>query len=117
MFYSVGQMPRGELIGSLEHIVLLALIRLTSNAYGMSVRREIEDRTGRSISLGAVYTTLERLEAKGYISSRIGQPTAERGGRAKRLFHMEAKGERALRASQEAIRKMTIGVEGRWRTT
>jgi DNA-binding PadR family transcriptional regulator len=110
-------MPRGDLLGSLEHIVLLALIRLQSNAYGMTVRREIEGCTGRNISIGAVYTTLERLQAKGYVSSLVGEPTAERGGRAKRLLRIEADGERALRASQEAIRKMTRGLAGRWRTT
>jgi PadR family transcriptional regulator PadR len=117
LFYCVEQMPRGDLLGSLEHIVLLALIRLKSNGYGMTVRREIEERTGRNISIGAVYTTLERLQAKGYVSSLIGEPTAERGGRAKRLFRIEADGERALRASQEAIRKMTLGSVRRWRTT
>jgi PadR family transcriptional regulator PadR len=110
-------MPRGELLGSLEHIVLLALVRLSSNAYGMTVRREIEERTGRNISIGAVYTTLERLEAKGYVSSALGEPTAERGGRAKRLFKIEAEGEQVLQASQEAIRKMTLGLKNRWGTT
>jgi PadR family transcriptional regulator PadR len=110
-------MPRGDLLGSLEHIVLLALVRLKSNAYGMTVRREIEEQTGRNISIGAVYTTLERLQAKGYVSSFVGEPTAERGGRAKRLFRIEAAGEGALRASQEAIRKMTIGLKSRWSTT
>jgi len=110
-------MPRGEHLGSLEHIVLLALVRLESKAYGMTVRREIEHRTGRDISIGAVYATLERLEAKGYVSSFVGEPTASRGGRAKRLFRIEANGERVLHASQEAIRKMTLGLRGRWRTT
>ena len=117
LFYCVEQMPRGDLLGSLEHIVLLALIQLKSNAYGMTVRREIEARTGRNISIGAVYTTLERLQAKGYVSSLVGEPTAERGGRAKRLFRIEAEGEQALRASQESIRKMTLGLARRWRTT
>src|SRR5438067_4305601 len=110
-------MSRGELLGPLEHIVLLALVRLQSNAYGMTVRREIEERTGRDISIGAVYTTLERLQAKGYISSFVGDPTAERGGRAKRLFQIEADGERALRASQEAIRRMTPRLGEGWVTT
>jgi PadR family transcriptional regulator PadR len=109
-------MPAGELLGSLEHIVLLALVRLEDNAYGMTVRREIEARTGRNISIGAVYATLERLEAKGYISSFSGEPTAERGGRAKRLFRVEADGERAMRVSQEAIEKMMLGLKGRWET-
>ena len=110
-------MPRGELLGSLEHVVLLALLRLESNAYGMTVRREIEERTGRNISIGAVYTTLERLEAKGYVSSSLGEPTAERGGRAKRLFRIEAEGEKVLRSSHEAIRKMTLGLKSRWSLT
>ena len=109
-------MPRGEFLGSLEHIILLALVRLKANAYGMTVRREIEKRTGRDISIGAVYTTLERLEAKGYVSSFTGEPTAERGGRAKRFFRIEADGERVLSASQEAIRKMTLGLKGHWGT-
>jgi DNA-binding PadR family transcriptional regulator len=109
-------MPRGDLLGSLEHIILLALVRLGPNAYGMTVRREIEGRTGRNISIGAIYATLERLEAKGYVSSQTGAPTAERGGRAKRLFRVEADGEQALRASQDAIRRMAVGLKNRWDT-
>jgi PadR family transcriptional regulator, regulatory protein PadR len=117
LFYCVKQMPRGDLLGSLEYIVLLGLVRLGPDAYGMTVRREIEKRTGRNVSIGAVYSTLERLEAKGYVSSFTGEPTAERGGRAKRLFRIEAGGQRALRTSQEAIRKMTAGLKNRWGTT
>lgn len=108
-------MARGELLGPLEHVILLALVRLEDNAYGMTVRREIEERTGRDISIGAVYATLERLEAKGYVSSFTGEPTAERGGRAKRFFRIEAAGEEALRASHEAIRRMTQGLKHGWR--
>jgi PadR family transcriptional regulator len=110
-------MPRGDLLGSLEHIVLLAVVRLDANAYGITIRRDIEERIGRRISIGAVYATLDRLEAKGYVSSFLGEPTAERGGRAKRLFKIEAAGELALRVSQEAIRKMTLGLGKRWGTT
>ena len=109
-------MPRGDLLGSLELIVLLALVRLKANAYGMTIRREIEERTGRNLSIGAVYATLDRLESKGYVSSFLGEPTAERGGRAKRLFRIEAEGNQALRASQDAIRKMTLGLPTGWRT-
>ncbi|MGH7713739.1 MAG: PadR family transcriptional regulator [Gemmatimonadaceae bacterium] len=109
-------MPRGELLGSLEQIVLIALMRLGANAYGMTVRREIEERTGRDLSIGAVYATLERLEGKGYVSSSLGEPTPERGGRAKRLFRIEADGQRALRATQDAMRKMTAGMKGPLRT-
>lgn len=109
-------MPRGDLLGSLEHIVLLALVRLEDNAYGMTVRREIEQRTSRDISIGAVYATLERLEGKGYVSSYTGEPTAERGGRAKRHFRIEAEGRKALRTSQDAIRRMSAGLASRWET-
>lgn len=83
----------------------------------MTVRRESEERTGRNLSIGAVYATLERLEAKGYVSSRTGEPTTERGGRGKRLFRVEADGQQALRVSQKAIRRMTVGLRSRWGTT
>jgi PadR family transcriptional regulator, regulatory protein PadR len=117
LFYSVQHMPRGDLLGSLEHLVLLALVQLGSNAYGMTVRREIAERTGRDISIGAIYTTLQRMESKGYVSSTIGEPTAERGGRAKRMFHIEADGRRILRASHMAIKEMAAGMGGRWTVT
>ena len=110
-------MARGDLLGSLELLVVLALVRLGDDAYGMTVRREIEARTGRDLSIGAIYATLERLEGKGYIRSEVGEPTAERGGRAKRLFRLAAKGEAALEASQRALRNMTTGIARRWSTT
>jgi PadR family transcriptional regulator PadR len=113
LFYIAKQMKRGELLGSLEHIILLALARLDESAHGMIVRREIEERIGRNLSIGAVYATLERLEAKGYVSSFTGEPTPERGGRAKRLFRVEAAGKRALVVSDEALRSMTAGLN-RW---
>jgi DNA-binding PadR family transcriptional regulator len=109
-------MKRGELLGSLEYVILLALMRLGDNAHGMIVRREIEERIGRNISIGAVYATLERLEAKGYVSSFTGEPTPERGGRAKRLFRVEAAGKRALQTSEQTIRSMTVGIKDRWGT-
>jgi len=110
-------MPRADLLGSLEQLVLLALVRLGDDAYGMTVRREIEARTGRDLSIGAIYATLERLEAKGYVRSELGAPTPERGGRAKRLFRIEASGEHALDGSQQVLRKMTAGMPRRWKTT
>jgi PadR family transcriptional regulator PadR len=117
LFYITKEMKQGELLGSLEHIILLALVRVDGDAHGMIVRREIEERTGRNISIGAVYATLERLEAKGYVSSFTGEPTAQRGGRAKRLFRVEAAGKRALQVSEQTIRSMTAGLKDRWRTT
>jgi PadR family transcriptional regulator PadR len=110
-------MAKGDSLGEFEQIVLAALMRLDPDAYGMAVRREIETRTGRSVSIGAVYATLERLEAKGYVSSTVGDATAERGGRAKRFFHIETDGQRALHSSQEAMRKMMAGLTSDWRTT
>ena len=109
-------MKRGELLGSLEHVILLALMQLDESAHGMIVRHEIQARTGRNISIGAVYATLERLEEKGYVSSFTGEPTPERGGRAKRLFRIEATGKRALQISEETIRSMTVGLKDRWGT-
>jgi DNA-binding PadR family transcriptional regulator len=102
---------REDPLGSLEHIVLLAVVRLGSGAYGMTVRREIENATGRDISIGAVYATLTRLEAKGLLKSWAGEPTAERGGRAKRHFDVTADGMHALRSTQEIILKMSAGLE------
>ena len=108
-------MAKGESLGEFEQIIMLALMQLGPEAYGMAVRREIEERTGRRVSIGAVYATLERLESKGYVSSHAGEPTGERGGRAKRFFRMESGGERALRESQEVIRKMMAGLKAGWR--
>jgi PadR family transcriptional regulator, regulatory protein PadR len=99
-------------LGALEHIVLLAVMRLGSDAYGMTVRREIESTTGRDISIGAVYATLVRLESKGFIQSSVGEPTAERGGRAKRHFRMTADGRAVLRNTHAIILKMSAGLKG-----
>ena len=99
-------------LGSLEHIVLLAVMRLGSEAYGVTVRREIDAAIGRDISIGAVYATLVRLESKGFVESFTGEPTAERGGRAKRHFRITADGKGALRNTQEIIRKMSAGLKG-----
>jgi PadR family transcriptional regulator, regulatory protein PadR len=97
------QMNDDDRLGRFEEIVLLVLVRLRENAYGVPIRREIAERTGREVSFGAVYTTLERLERKGYVSSRLGEPTRERGGRAKRYFRIEAPGVRALSGTREMI--------------
>jgi DNA-binding PadR family transcriptional regulator len=103
---------REEPLGSLEHIVLLAVMRLGEDAYGITVRREIEDTTGRDLSIGAVYATLVRLESKGLVRSLAGEPTAERGGRAKRYFRVTADGKAALRNMHSMIQKMSAGLKG-----
>ncbi len=103
-------MPKGEYLGEFEQLILLALLRLADDSYGMRVRREIEERTGRTVTIGAVYATLDRLESKGMVGSTLGEPTAERGGRAKRTFFVTAEGAGALKQSQVALASMTDGV-------
>ena len=103
-------MPKGAYLGEFEQIVLLALLRLRDRAYGMRIRQEIEERTGRSVSIGAIYATLDRMQAKGYVSSWLADPTAERGGRAKRFFKIEPAGATALKRSQDALNRMLKGI-------
>ena len=103
-------MAKSDTLGEFEQIALLALMRLRSNAYGASIRQEIAERTGRDVSVGAVYTTLERLERKGFVSSARGAPTPERGGRAKRYYKIEAPGEHALQRSRETMDRMWAGL-------
>lgn len=100
-----------DTLGEFEQVVLLALLRLGANAYGATVRREIEHRTARSLSISAVYTALDRMEQKGLVTSRIGEPTAERGGRRKRYFRLEPAGERALANSYRNFKEMVTGFE------
>jgi DNA-binding PadR family transcriptional regulator len=100
-------------LGDLEQLVLLAVLRLDDGAYAVSVRDEIRGRAGRSVSRGAVYVTLDRLERKGMLTSGLGEPTPERGGKAKRLFYIEADGVAALRASLGEIHSMTAGLAER----
>src|SRR5471030_2977196 len=104
-------MPPREHLGEFEQIALLAVLRLGQNAYGVPVRREIENRTGRSVTVGALYRTLDRLEEKGYVASWFSDPVPERGGRSKRYFHVEPLGSRALRQSRDALAAMLAGIE------
>ncbi|HSC25698.1 MAG TPA: helix-turn-helix transcriptional regulator [Vicinamibacterales bacterium] len=97
-------------LGRFEELILLALLRLGPEAYGLAVRRELEDRTGRDVSTGALYTALKRLEWRGLVSSRVGEPTAERGGRRRRHYRLEASGVLALRNSYYDYAKMSEGL-------
>jgi len=97
-------------LGEFEHIVLLAVLRLDDQAYGVTVRGEIEARTKREVSIGAIYATLDRLEAKGYVQSRAGDPTPERGGRSKRFFRVTAQGVSAVNRTHGALRSLTEGL-------
>lgn len=103
-------MVKRDFLGEFEHIVLLALLRLGDNAYGVTVRREIESRIHREVSIGAIYATLDRLQSKGYVTSQLGDPTPERGGRSKRFFQISPKGLAAVRRTQLAVRKMVSGL-------
>ena len=103
-------MPKGDFLGAFEEIVLLAVIHLGKDAYGMTIRREIESRAGRSVSIGAVYSTLERLEAKGYVSSSYADPSVERRGRARRYFQIESLGSEGLVRSREVLAGMWRGL-------
>jgi PadR family transcriptional regulator len=103
-------------LGDFEQLILLALMRLGPDAYGATVRREIEEHAGREVSISAVYTTLDRLERKGLVRSRIGAPTPERGGRRRRHFELLPLGARSLRDAYRALTGMTAGIERRLKT-
>ncbi len=110
MIYSV-ELMSGELhLGEFEQIVLLAVVRLGDGAYGVPIRREIEERTGRKVTVGALYATLDRLEAKGFVSSWFADPTAERGGRSRRYFRVEPAGIESLARARDMFERMWKGV-------
>jgi PadR family transcriptional regulator, regulatory protein PadR len=96
-------MAERTFLGEFELLVLLAVIRIEENAYGVPIAQEIKDRTGREVSLGSVYAVLERLEQHGLISSRVGEATAQRGGRAKRYFSATKLGIQKARETQQAL--------------
>jgi PadR family transcriptional regulator, regulatory protein PadR len=98
-------------LGEFETLVLMAVVRLQDDAYGMRIHHEIETRAERRCAYGALYTTLDRLEQKGYVSSSVGEPTPERGGRAKKFFKIDSAGEAALRQSYRATQRMAQGIE------
>ena len=96
--------------GDLELLILLALIRLGPEAYGVPVAREIEAHAGRTVALGSIYAALERLEAAGLITSELGESTPERGGRAKRHFRITEAGLRETRSRRDALVNMWKGM-------
>ena len=97
-------------LGEFEQVVLLAILRLGDKAYGVSIREEIARCTDRHPSPGALYTTLDRLEERGLVTSRFGDPTPERGGRAKRYFHVSPEGIAAVARIQQGYRRLLQGV-------
>jgi DNA-binding PadR family transcriptional regulator len=98
-------------LGELEQIVLLAVLRLGDDAYAVPVLEQIERQTGRHIARGALYTALDRLEAKGCLRSRLGAPLAERGGRARRYFSVTPSAVRSLKASRLSLLRLWDGLE------
>ena len=97
-----------HLLGEVEHVVLLAVIRLGAGAYAVPIRDELQ-RHGIEVSRGSIYVTLDRLDRKGYVSSWFADPTPEPGGKARRCFKIERAGIMALRAAQRTIRGLEAG--------
>lgn len=103
-------MGKGDYLGEFELVVLLALARLSADAYGMAIFDEIRDVTGREVAIPTVYVTLTRLEKKGYVSSDVGEPSPERGGRAKKFYRLEAAGRDALNRSLQMLGRLADGL-------
>jgi len=97
-------------LGEFEYLMLTAVARLGEGAYGVTIREEIEDATGRQCSLGALYTTIERLESKGLVKTSMGDPTPQRGGRPKRMVRITPKGTQAASAFYNAVMRVSRGV-------
>jgi PadR family transcriptional regulator, regulatory protein PadR len=99
------------IVGEFEQLVLLALLRLGNGAYGAAILREIRERTGREVAVGALYMTLGRLESKKMICSYTGEPTSERGGRRRKHYLMDAAGQQALGRAYRTLQSMSEGFE------
>ena len=100
-------------LGDFEQLVLLGVLRLKDDAYGSAIRQEIHARSGRDVSINAVYTTLERLETKGLLHSWTGEPTPQRGGRRRKFYALQPAGLAAMRQAYHALRSMADGLEER----
>jgi DNA-binding PadR family transcriptional regulator len=109
--YHVVNMRSVLSLGEFEHMVLLAILRLEDHAYGVAIRSEIERCGGQSVTPGALYTTLDRLSEKGWLASRVGDPTPIRGGRAKRYYTVTAPGIDAVTASHRALQNLAAGLK------
>ena len=105
-------MTKRDQLGNFELMVMLVLIRLGDNAYGVPISEELEKRTGRDVAIGSVYAALERLEDKGFVTSELGEPTAERGGRAKKYFHVTARGLEGSARDAAGAGEAVAGVAG-----
>jgi PadR family transcriptional regulator, regulatory protein PadR len=104
------------MLGELEQVVMLAVLRVGEGAYGVPIRGEIARQSGRELTLATVYKTLGRLEDKGLVASYVGDPTPQRGGRRKRFYDVTPAGTHALQESVGALRRMTAGLDLGWET-
>ena len=109
-FCIIEEMDRPTYLGEIELLVMLTVIRLGEDAYGVPIAREIEQHTGRDVAFGTVYATLERLQKKGLVGSDLGEPTPERGGRAKRYFRVTAPGLRAVKETKQSLIRLWQGL-------
>ena len=104
-------MSEAPYLGELEHLLLLAILQCGDDAYTVPIRQVLADRSRRRVARGALYTSLDRLEGKGLVASRLGEPLAIRGGRARRYFTVTASGLEAVRASRAAVANLSQGLE------
>ena len=111
-YYTAVVMKTIRLLGGFENILLLAVLRLDDRAYGVAIRQEILHQADKDVAVGAIYTGLDRLEHKGFVKSWTGEPTAERGGRAKKFYRVTAQGKRALNDTNEVLRRLSSGLQG-----
>jgi PadR family transcriptional regulator, regulatory protein PadR len=109
-FGIIEEMPRTHYLGEFELVVLLAVIRLGTGAYGVPILREIERQTGRTAAFGTIYSTLERLQQKGFVSSHLGDATPERGGKAKRYFRVTSDGLRIAGETKRSLMRLWDGL-------
>jgi PadR family transcriptional regulator PadR len=100
-------------LGDFEQLVLFGVMRLGDDAYGAAIRQEIAERSGRDVSINAVYTTLDRLEQKGLLRSWVGEPTPQRGGRRRKFYALRPSGTAAVRQAYRAFTAMTDGLRSR----
>ncbi len=108
-------MARPNSLGHFEQLVLAAILTLREDAYGVTIHQKVSELTGsKAVSLGAIYITLDRLEDKGLVTSRLSDPTPERGGRSKRFYRLEALGERALQDSAVTAKRIWDGIAEIW---
>lgn len=107
-------MTRSDYLGEFEHLVLLAILRLGAGTYGVPIRDEIERRADRDVTLGAVYSTLRRLESKGWIESWMSEPEPVPGGRSRKEVRLTAEGRATLQRAQQRLGRMAEGLEGAW---